>query len=485
MDVILKDCIIYGTGNLGERAYNQYNKKMNILFFVDSDKRKWGRHFCGLPIKPPEEICNWLDVLVLIAIMYGDKAVLSRVKGFGVENVKTYNPNVDQSVEYKLVEAKRSTYSILVDAGLGMERELPTGTERLVRKICKEINLIKADVIFINNYDNNIVREFRYRNNEPNCDSNNLVKQVITLKAKDILLFVTPGIFGYFFEMIEKLKETNVEIFVIIYDMYKFYKSHMIASHLRKLWIDNFFCAMNLATGVLCYSNSVANEVKEYYNRGNICRSEPLNIFLFPLGADIVSGNKVKNVREKFCDCFNCDTVFLMVGSLRKHKGYRTVVEAFKRFHSYVNVKLLILGQCISKADESLKNDVIEAANKFENIIWINDATDEEVTYSYQHASALIAASEYEGFGLPLIEAAQYGLPLICSDIPIFREVTCGNADFFRVGDVESLSEILKKWLCTDTHPDSSKIPIHTWKESAEALLDIVEGRAEPYMTLE
>lgn len=41
----------------------------------------------------------------------------------------------------------------------------------------------------------------------------------------------------------------------------------------------------------------------------------------------------------------------------------------------------------------------------------------------YKGATALIFPSYYEGFGLPIIEAMQFGLPIICSDIPVFREI--------------------------------------------------------------
>ena len=103
----------------------------------------------------------------------------------------------------------------------------------------------------------------------------------------------------------------------------------------------------------------------------------------------------------------------------------------------------------------------------------------------FRHTGALIAASLQEGFGLPLVEAAHFGLPLICSDIPVFREVTQGNADFFQVMGAEALAECLLKWMQTDRHPDSRKIPIYSWQESAREVLDILEGKIEPYNVLQ
>ena len=115
----------------------------------------------------------------------------------------------------------------------------------------------------------------------------------------------------------------------------------------------------------------------------------------------------------------------------------------------------------------------------------MQDASDEEVQWAYRHCSALVAASHDEGFGLPLVEAAHFGLPIICSDIPIFHEVTEEHATFFREGDAADLARVIRMWIDEDVHPDSSLIPTHTWRESAKAILAILHGKVEPYRVVE
>ena len=86
---------------------------------------------------------------------------------------------------------------------------------------------------------------------------------------------------------------------------------------------------------------------------------------------------------------------------------------------------------------------------------------------------------------MPLIEAAYFGVPIICSDIPIFREVTEGHATFFKVMDADSLAETLIKWMKAEVHPDSKKIRLYSWKESAQEILDIMDGKVKPYKVLQ
>ena len=85
---------------------------------------------------------------------------------------------------------------------------------------------------------------------------------------------------------------------------------------------------------------------------------------------------------------------------------------------------------------------------------------------------------------MPLIEAAYYGIPIIASDIPRFHEVAGEYADYFKAMDSDALCKTMEKWLAADSHPDSKKIRLYTWKESAQVILDIMNQKQEPYKVL-
>ena len=89
---------------------------------------------------------------------------------------------------------------------------------------------------------------------------------------------------------------------------------------------------------------------------------------------------------------------------------------------------------------------------------------DDEVQWAYRHCSALVAASHDEGFGLPLVEAAHFGLPIICSDIPIFHEVTEDYATFFHEGDAADLARTIRAWMDAALQPEASRLQTLTWR---------------------
>ncbi len=88
-------------------------------------------------------------------------------------------------------------------------------------------------------------------------------------------------------------------------------------------------------------------------------------------------------------------------------------------------------------------------------------------------ALSIFAGLHYVGFGLPLIEAAQHGLPILARDIPVFREVAGEHAAYFKAETPNELAVAIKSWLADcqkNTHPKSSGMNYLTWKESAESL---------------
>ena len=65
--------------------------------------------------------------------------------------------------------------------------------------------------------------------------------------------------------------------------------------------------------------------------------------------------------------------------------------------------------------------------------------------YFYNNSLMYIFPSIDEGFGIPLIEALKFKVPVICSDIPIFREIAADSVLYFEKQNEINLFEKMKE----------------------------------------
>ena len=68
----------------------------------------------------------------------------------------------------------------------------------------------------------------------------------------------------------------------------------------------------------------------------------------------------------------------------------------------------------------------------------------------YNSAAAFIFPSSHEGFGLPIIESMKAECPVVCSDIPVFREIADGAAEFFNLNDNNNLVDAIENVIFSD-----------------------------------
>lgn len=132
------------------------------------------------------------------------------------------------------------------------------------------------------------------------------------------------------------------------------------------------------------------------------------------VGYELREGQENKALAGEFSDPF-----FVYVGNFYPHKNVERLVRAFAS--SGVKQKLVLVGpqDYFSRSVAALAKELgVEGRVRFFHKVTVGD-----LIYFYRHAAALVHPSLSEGFGLPLVEAAHFGLPIIASDIPVIREL--------------------------------------------------------------
>lgn len=272
-------------------------------------------------------------------------------------------------------------------------------------------------------------------------------------------------------------KARGVFISFVVYDLLPiFYPQFFMprADEIHKKWLNSI---KKHTDSFLCISKAVAGELEEWLKNGSAPHDNKPIVDWFHLGADVENSAPSMGLPEDFeatIAKIKSAPSFAMVGTVEPRKGHAQALSAFERLWSEgIDANLVIVGKRGWLVDEVAKK--LESHPKLgERLFWLQGISDEYLEMVYESSSALLAASEGEGYGLPIIEAAKRGLAIVARDIAVFREVAKDGAFYF-ANDLgaEALSKAIKEWLelyAKGSQPLSTSIEVLTWRESAEMI---------------
>ena len=277
---------------------------------------------------------------------------------------------------------------------------------------------------------------------------------------------------------ISRMKEKGVKVVSVIYDLIPITHGYTCVEPLVRafrVWLDG---QVRYSDGIVCISKSTAAVVRKYFvtNAPLLGVTQQIPISSFYLGSELDFVSHKIPVQPKILSLRKAGSpLFLMVGTIEPRKNHRQVFNAFRRLWALgAEVRLVIVSARSWKSDDLLQQ-IIEHPEYERRLFLIRDASDTDIDWLYRNSDALIMASEIEGFGLPIVEARQRGLPVICSDIPVFREITIPGTDFFLLYDVDDLVRVVKEFVARPRNSERLATGWITWRESARELLSEVK----------
>jgi len=286
-------------------------------------------------------------------------------------------------------------------------------------------------------------------------------------------------------EFFKALRRAGVSVKFCVYDLLLMKLPHFFVGGGLDLF-SNWLEMIVESDGVICISEAVADELQSYVASHPSVQNRAFAVTWFHLGADIDNSLPSRGMPDKFDETlskFRSARTFLMVGTLEPRKGHEQVLSSFDKLWSEgSDANLVIVGKqgwLVEKLVDRLRSH----RELGRRLFWLEGASDELLKKIYQASTCLIAASFGEGFGLPLIEAAQHKLSIIARDIPVFHEVAGSNAYYFSGTSAVELAEAISDWLMLyleGRHPLSDDMPWLTWQESAAQLKHALLGSNPP-----
>lgn len=139
-----------------------------------------------------------------------------------------------------------------------------------------------------------------------------------------------------------------------------------------------------------------------------------------------VSADLIKAIPSKPNIKITSNDFYLMVGSNNPRKNFAFVEKIFSSQLKHKKIIIVGADHPSFNAENTINND---------NIFRLKNASVNEIAWLYKNTIALINPSFYEGFGIPNIESMYFNTSILCSNIPVFKEVCSNYASYFELGN--------------------------------------------------
>jgi glycosyltransferase involved in cell wall biosynthesis len=231
----------------------------------------------------------------------------------------------------------------------------------------------------------------------------------------------------------------------------------------KKLW-----AALQLSDCAIAVSQHSAEELRRWLGK----RLPDLPIGYFHLGSEpSLPGCAVRTGAAR---------CYVMIGTIEPRKGHDVVLDAVeRRLTAGHDCSLVIVGSIGWAPDIEAR---LKKLRNESRIRVVHDADDWALATILQEADALIMASKIEGFGLPIIEAFAQDLPVIASDIAIFREIGGDSIIPFNPNSSDSL---IAAMMTFEANPELYRSRARafvwpSWRDSARRMVAVVEELLKP-----
>ena len=378
---------------------------------------------------------------------------------------------------------------LLLDVTQLAKVDAMTGIQRVVKNIARGLcapGVLDQPLELVQLVDGQLVRAAGAIANIFDLPAEYVPRQPIAIHPGDTLLMIDSSWEQYsqFADVFDIVRQRGGKIVTVVYDLIPLQSPHFFDPGLVGVFERWFAMAVAQSDQLMCISRTVASEVHDMLSRAPYVAQRQPDISWWPLGADIEIRPGQTDIREEVVRITSDQRtpMFLMVGTIEPRKNHAFVLDAFDAlWQEGFNARLVIAGKAGWKVEQTIAR-IRSHPELGRRLFLIDRFTDAEIALCYRHATALIAASLAEGFGLPIVEAALHGTAVIASDIAVFREVGGKGVRYFlptHGTDAMALVRTARvnKYKFATAGPS---VELKTWHISASTLLENIIGADIP-----
>jgi glycosyltransferase involved in cell wall biosynthesis len=264
-----------------------------------------------------------------------------------------------------------------------------------------------------------------------------------------------PSYFSSINKMGIKMLVTIHDIFPIIYPEYSEPNYSIQFEHNIKMSLKN-------AVGMICVSQFTKETLAHYVKSTGLISPPTIAAALAPgFSPDFPQGKRPIN-----------EPYFVMISTIVARKNHLLLLHIWRKLADQLGAKapkLVIIGKRSSECSSTI--EMLDRCEQLRKLVIEVQASDQELTNYLLHATALLFPTFAEGYGLPLMEALNIGVPVIASDLPIFREIALDVPEYLDPIDGKGWLEMIKVYAQEQSLPREAqlsrikKFKMPTWEE--------------------
>lgn len=288
-------------------------------------------------------------------------------------------------------------------------------------------------------------------------------------------------------ETLDQWRLQGAEVYTVVHDILPLLLPEYFPKAVGKKVIDKWVRELARHSGTICVSATVAGQLEEWITANEVPTNPHFRYDFFHHGSDLESSVPTQGMpaeAQHVLGVMEEGLAALMVGTLEPRKGHAQALAAFDQLWEAGHEAVLVIVGKLGWRSDALARTLRKHPERGKRLFWLEGISDEFLIALYGQADFLLAASEGEGFGLPLIEAARHGLPLVARDLAVFREVAGEGAYFFLDSrDPTTIAEAILEWQklkASGCEPRPDKVRALTWAESAKMLFEALTRQPLP-----
>lgn len=365
-----------------------------------------------------------------------------------------------------------------------------TGIQRVVREVV--IRLIKKDrheimLLYYNEYYNHYIEVNRTSFYRWFGEGEGSRQELFTERIVFLDSFM-PG--DVFFDLdgnwslsmkrsvlLPKLKNNGVKLVVYIYDLIPITHPQFCHGNTVNNFISYVGAYLQYADLIMASTESTLDAIRSLEDQLGLPHVPSYATWL---GADfMIKKGEDEEVDQEAVQAAEAGSYVLMVGTIEPRKNHSYILKAFEKYLFAKNLNLIFAGRIGWNMDAFM--DALDShPQKDKRLFHLVNMNDASIDYLYQHAFCVAFPTYNEGFGLPMIEAFERGIPVIAADIPVLREVAGDTARYCDIKSEESFAEAVTDWLEQPDHyrEQVAKVKEYkavTWNQVSETISGILD----------